>query len=173
MVPLGAGCSVLRGWEWSSSIPVPVLPLGCGQSCPRGLALLWAAISPHPTHCNPGKALQPLPLSAFPLARQSQAREDLVPGAASPLLTLNVPYPGNEHPPTSILRFPLCPAPFPVSALPLPMGPVAAQPAPVASCPGLSTGLAGTRGSGCGCPAGDDTRPLVPHPIPRTGPVGS
>lgn len=53
VVPLGAGCSVLWGWECSSSIPVPVLPLGCGRSCPRGLASLLGC------HQSPSHTLQP------------------------------------------------------------------------------------------------------------------
>lgn len=97
------GSALRRGWwqhQWCLRVrdapccgagngPAPSLSQCCLWTVVRAARgvwpCCWAAVSPHPTRCNPGKALQPLPLSTFPLARRSRARKALVPGAGSPL----------------------------------------------------------------------------------------
>lgn len=166
--------------------PDPSLSVASSASCglrlelPEGSGhaggLLPSAIGPLPTHCNPGKAPRPLPLSTFPFARRPRVGGGLLHHGLGALCPATHPKTRlvratSTHPPSKSAPQPVPhhgPVPPPASALPQshPTGPSITQPAlaPWQPPPRLvllpqllrdpSAGLVGTCSSGCGCSAG-------------------
>lgn len=144
------------------------------------------AISPHPTHCNPGKAPWLLPLSAFPLAGQLWAGGGSCAPGCEPIAPPLTPKCASSGPQAPTLPPDCAPAPWPrvttclCAATASSRGtlrhpassPVPQQPPPHASsCPSPSEtpppGWPGP-GSGCGCLAGMAPCLLSPRPTPGT-----
>lgn len=113
-------CGAGKGPDPSLSV-APSASCGLRLELPEGSGhaggLLPSAIGPLPTHCNPGKAPRPLPLSTFPFARRPRVGGGFLHhglGARCPA----------THPKTCLVRAtgthpsskqcsPACPAPWP------------------------------------------------------------
>lgn len=168
----------------------PALPVDCDQSCARGLAVTVGCRSvpsvPIPCAATREKPRGRFPFSTFPLTRR--------PGEGGGSCTTGWEPPA--HPETCLVRAasthppsepssPACPAPRPrvtaclCAATASSRGTLRhtsartlAATSCASSCPSPSAGLAGPRGSGCGCPAGMAPCLLSPCPIPGMGSVG-